>query len=68
MLRFGQRVKFALGRDVGDGWQEATVFGAPLGTPDPATTAEMCDPDGPWILMHPAVPDALPEDPGSVQD
>jgi hypothetical protein len=39
---------------------EWTLFIAPQGTPDP-DLKQVLDPDGPWALLHPAVPDAPPE-------
>lgn len=39
-----------------------TVWVAPAGTPLPDEPADVYDPDGPWVLVEPTVPDALPED------
>lgn len=39
-----------------------TVWIAPVGTPVPEDPREVYDPDGPWNLLHPGVPDAPPDD------
>jgi hypothetical protein len=40
----------------------ATVWVAPPDTGFPDDPNEVYDPDGPWTLLHPSVPDTLPED------
>jgi len=38
-----------------------TIWVAPAGTEVPAPeSTEIYDPDGPWALLHPQVPDAPP--------
>ena len=43
-------------------YDDAIVFVAPAGTLQPQTREEVYDPDGPWFLAHPIVPDVPPED------
>lgn len=40
----------------------STAFIGPASAKPPFTDAEVYDPDGPWVLLHPVVPDALPSD------
>jgi len=39
-----------------------TMWVAPVGTPVPEPTDNIYDPDGPWALLHPAVPDFPPDE------
>jgi|GEM_PF-6115229 len=41
-----------------------TVWIAPVDTPIPSQPEETYDPDGPWELLSPRVPDAPPDDLG----
>ena len=38
-----------------------TIWIAPAGTEAPAVGEDIYDPDGPWELLHPSVPDFPPD-------